>query len=278
MGSLAIVAATLGGAYILSRGGAFSPTQTPDPLRPPGPGEPGYVTLGGQPAGEDWNPSPSGTQKGISLAGTGVGALGSVGAGGAQGVVGTSGLLASTSTLGAALPFIGIGIAAAGIVLGIISKHHQQALANEGKVLNSALPRAKNTMVLVAQAAIRKEIQNIDQAQRLLDQIQTDYYNEVKPIQHGVWHFTGADMTADYDKVWIKRFQPPKGAPGYSDYHAPDPCNAACVVGHFDVEYNLKVVLGTIKAIFAGMHGVMVIRETSKHATQQGFPEIRMIF
>lgn len=281
MGTLIIAAVILGGGYLLLRGGGLSAITgqtTPGQYTPPRPGEPGYVTLGSSPAGQDWTPQPGMALKATSLTGTGVGLASGLGLGSSGGIVGGSTFGASGTALGSAIPLIGIGVAVVGTVLGLISKHHQEALANEGKVLNSALPRALNAMILVAQAVVQKEVTSESQAKILLDQIVKDYYNEVKPIVHGNWPYTGQDMTADYVKVWKQRFQPPKGAPGYSDYHAPDPCNAACVIGHFFAERNSFVVLYAVRDILAGRHGTLILPEVPKYETQAGFPEVRMIY
>lgn len=274
MNPVLIIALLGGGAYVLFRGGLVK-----SPNAAPGPGEPGWVTLGGAPAGDDFNPQPGIAMKADAIAGSVLGAAGAAGAGSASGLIGSSGLLASSTTLGAALPFIGIGIVVTGLILTMISKHHQEALRNEGKVLNTAMPRMLNASVLVAQAAIRKEITTTVQAKKLLDQIVSDYYGEVRPIMHGKWPYT--------DEDFAKNILPDNTGPGTNNSGArvrregiiaPDPCNAACYMGHYFVERYAKIVLSTTQAILAGQHGLMVLPQVPKHMTQQGFAEITMVY
>jgi len=93
-------------------------------------------------------------------------------------------------------------------------------------------------------------------------------------VQRGTWHYTGQDLSADYNKVWIQRTQPPAGAPGYSDYHAPNPCNGACVIGHFFAERNVFLVMNAVNDALAGNHGQLILPEIPPHDTQSGSPEV----
>lgn len=277
MGTLATVAAVLGGGYLLLRSGVVPGISTNGQSSDkPAEGQPGYVTLGGAPAGRDYNPSPGVALTVDKLAGAGVGLAAGIGAGSSAGVLG-GGALASTTALGAALPFIGIGIAAVGIVLSMIAKHHAEALANEGKVLNSALPRALNTLVLVAQAAATKEITSQQQAKALTDKTVQLYFGEVKPIIRGNWPYTDANFQAGetYRNSWKAGSV---GVQHTQEAHPPDPCNAACMIAHYFIEGGARNVLEATSNIFAGRHGTLVLPEVPHYATQAGFPEIRMVY
>ena len=163
-------------------------------------------------------------------------------------------------------------------VIGMFSAHHQAALAAEGKALNDSDNRMVNAMVLVLQGVLTGEVTSLGQAQGMVAQVISDWYGEVKPVQRGTWHYTGADISADYQKVWIKRTQPPTGAPGYSDYHAPDPCNGACVVGHFFTERNSFLVLAAVQDALAGNHGILTLPDIPPHDTQSGLPEVTVVY
>jgi hypothetical protein len=173
------------------------------------------------------------------------------------------------------LPFIGIGISVVGTVIGMINAHHQAALANEGKVLNSTDPNALQAFVLVAQGCINGEITSVAEAQTYCHQIVQDWYSQVKSIQRGMWPYTGQKMSLDYASVW--NHGPGSHDPS-PDAHPPDPCNGACVIGHFFIERTAFIVQDTVKDILAGNHGTMVFPAIPPHETQSGVPEIRMIY
>lgn len=238
--------------------------------------KPGTVTVAGQNVRSNYTPG-KGLQTGLSLAGTGIGATVGI-AGAVAGIGGSTSIFAASTALGAATLGIGIVVGVAATIVGMINAHHQAALAAEGRALNDADQRMLNAMVLVLQAVLNGEVASIAQAQSMLDRIVSDWYAEVKPVQRGTWHYTGQDMTADYQKVWIKRTQPSKGVPGYSDYHAPDPCNGACVVGHFFAERNRLLVLAAVRDTLAGNHGLLTLPEIPPHETQSGVPEVTVVY
>lgn len=235
--------------------------------------KPGTVTVGGhETASFDDAGNMKMAQTAAGLTATGVSA--------AEGIAmaTTHSALFAGTTAGAAIPIIGIGVALVGTILGMISAHHKMALAAEGKALNTADPRAIDRLALILLGVLKGEITSIPAAQTQVTQAITDYYKEVKTVQRGKWPYTGQDLTADYQKVWIKRFQPPKGAPGYSDYHAPDPCNAACMVGHLFIERGGALVMAAVKEIFAGNHGNVVFPEIPSHATQSGLAAVSVVY
>lgn len=236
---------------------------------------PGTVTVGGSPAPNSWQPgNVAGTS--LSVAGTALGAT--MGIGMAVGATAEGGALATGTALGSAIPIAGVGIVIAGAIIGMLRAHHAAALAAEGKALNDADARAMNAFVLVLQGVLVGEISDLATAQGHLDTIVSDWYGEVKHVQRGTWHYTGQDLTADYQKVWIRRTQPARGAPGFSDYHAPDPCNGACVMGHFFIERGRLLVLAAANDALGGNHGVLVLPAIPAHQTQSGFPEVRAVY
>lgn len=214
----------------------------------------------------------------ISQLGNGGGPAQAIGmsAGFAQTGVGLAaglGLIKSTGELAKAVPIVGSIIGVGLTIYGIIAQHHKQALAAEGKALNDATPRAIQTLILILQATINREITSTGAAQSLVDQTIAAYYGEVKPIQRGRWPYVGKDLSLDYDKVWIKRTQVAN-----PDAHAPDPCNGACVIGHFFVERNGKLVMSAVADIIAGRHGSVLFPQVPAHETQQGYPAVTVTY
>lgn len=226
---------------------------------------PGTVTVGQNPTsisqlGGGGGPAQSiGTYS--SLAQTGVGLSAGLG------LISKAGDLAKAVPIAGAI--IGIGLS----IYSQISAHHKQALAAEGKALNDATPRAYQTFVLIVQAALGREITNLQTAQSLVDQTIAAYYGEVRPIQRGVWHFTGNDLSLDYETIWKGR----KQGSG-NDYHAPDPCNGACVIGHFFIERSGKLAMVAVSEIIAGRHGSMMLPQIPAHETQQGHPAVTVSY
>lgn len=269
----ALIAAASVGIYVAVNNGSGASSQNPNMPQSTVSGSAGSVTVGSQPTtlaqlqGNAGGPSTSqlvGFSAGAATTGTALAA--------------GTGLIKAGGSLAKAVPVVGAVI---GIGLGIyemISQHHKAAMAAEGKALNDATPRMVQTFTLIVQAVMAKEIRDVNTAQSLCDQTVAAWYGEVKPIQRGTWHYTGADMTADYDKVWVKRTQPPQGAPGYSDYHAPDPCNAACMMGHFFAERNSFVTMAAVKDILAGKHGTATFPTIPPYATQQGYPQVQITY
>lgn len=192
--------------------------------------------------------------------------LGSAGSDYAQGEQLGLKAVASIPVVGQALAQIG------GDLIGAITAHHKQALAAEGKALNDATPRMIQTFALIVQAVVRGQITTQAAANAYADQTVSAWYGEVQPIQRGHWPFNG-DMSADYDTVWIRRTQKPG-----NDYHAPDPCNAACVMGHFFAERNAFLVKYATRDILAGNHGSVVFPAIPAYATQQGYPQTAVTY
>lgn len=266
------------GVYALSKaGGGVSPTPQTGAINAGAPTSPitsprpdgipvGTVTLGGQPATSGWNPNTSIAQKALGLTSIGIGAIGSL----SKGItaIGT----ALGGTIANAIPIAGSLVGVATGIVGAITAHHKQALATEGATLNQVIPKSLNAMILVAQGVISGEIRTSTEAYGYLDQIKNDYYTQVHSIKQGTWPFGGA-LEADYQTVWVKRTQQ-----SGSDYHAPNPCNAACVMGHFFIERNIALTKNAITTILSGKHGDLIFPQIPSYETQAGFPEVRMAY
>lgn len=180
------------------------------------------------------------------------------------------------STLGTAIPIVGVGVAIVGTVLGVISAHHKAAQAAEGRALNSADPRAIDSLVLIVLGVLKGEIPSVTAAQGQIQQTITAYYGEVKPVEKGRWPYKGVDLNAGFRPQGTPK--PPKGSPAAVDYYAPDPCNGPCVVGHFYIERGGILVLNAIKDIFLGNHGQLVLPAIPPHDAQSGFPQVQVVY
>lgn len=247
--------------------------------------KPGTVTIGGSPAGQGWNPG-SVAKTSLNLAGAGIGVVEGV-ASTVAGVEGTTSVLAVSTTLGAATLGIGLAIGVASTIVGMINAHHQAALAAEGKALNDSEPRMENAMVLVLQAVLVGEIASAAVAQQYLLQIVKDWYAEVKGIQRGTWPYhmniagpsgppsAQTDVSMTYDNSYLSKEKAPD-----QPFHAwkPDPCNAACVIGHYFTERNAQLTLNAVNDALAGNHGQLVFPEIPAYQTQTGYPEIMVTY
>jgi len=261
----ALVAAGVIGGYALTqrKQGALVAGENANMV----PGQPyGTVTVGAAPITN------------ISQLGNGGGPASAIGTGASLAQTGTGlaaglGIISKTGDLAKAVPIVGAVVGIGLTIYGIIAAHHKQALAAEGKALNDATPRAIQTLILILQAVINKEVTSASAAQSLVDQTIAAYYGEVKPIQRGRWPYVGSDLSLDYDKVWIKRTQVAN-----PDAHAPDPCNGACVIGHFFVERNGKLVMAAVNDVLAGRHGSVLFPQVPAHETQQGYPAVTVTY
>ena len=235
---------------------------------PPARGQPGFVMVGGIDAPPGFSMEDMGVA--IKTMGVATAVVGSI-SGLAQGFTAATGTVVLPA-LGAVLPIIGAGLAAVGIVMGIIAKHHAAAMAMEATLLNHATPIIRQRQVLIAQAAIVGEI-NYDQANQLVSECISDFYQMIRPVQRGTWHWNPAynDSSAGF---W------PKGMNQSSpNAHAPDPCNAACWYGHFAAEGDcFTVLLPTIKKILAGQHGNLQLSKIPANSGEIGFPEVDITY
>lgn len=232
---------------------------------PPNPGQPGFVTIGGQPMPASYslgNLQTAIQASGVatSLAGGTLGIAGAVG--GSAGAAGAIGATAAT-----AIPIVGIGIAAVGLVLGIIAKHHAQAVQQEAAGLNQAVPVIKQRYVLILQAAIRGEI-NQAQTATLVQQAISDYYTMVKSITQGKWPYVVAPGTVIDNTVNTFTTGGKK----------PSTCNGPCEVGHDVIEPNGIQVQQTVAKILNGEHGTVIFQVVGAHAGFAGMPNIQVIY
>jgi len=239
----------------------------------------GAVTIGGIAATTGYNPQGgSATDAELVMASKlATSAVGMVAAAGAA--LSGGGAAFAATALGTAIPFIGIGIAVLATVVGMIAQHHQIALANEGKVLNTTDPNALAAFVLVVQAVINGEITSIAEAQMYTQQIVADWYGQVKSIQRGMWTYQGEQFPEpSYADSYASRTGPYGSSSTNTDSHAPDPCNAACVVGHYFIERGAFVTLAAAKDILAGNHNISTFPVLPPHDTQSGVPQIQVMY
>ncbi len=203
------------------------------------------------------------------------GGLGSAGADYAKGE--QLGLKAVT-----AIPVVGPMLAQLGHdIMGMISQHHKQALAAEGKALNDATPRMIQTFALIAQAAAQGQITDFTQATQLVDRTIGLWYGEVRPIQRGNWPYRGyrdigSFLNSDFARTYAQF--PERVPPDPFDDRTPGTCNAACSMGHYFAERNGAIVLQTVNDILHGGHGTMILPNIPAHATQQGYPQTSVTY
>ena len=183
---------------------------------------------------------------------------------------------------GITVPFIGIAFVGISTIIGLISAHHAAALKKEGETLNKFDPLALEAMVLVVQAVICGEITTVEDAHRYLWQIVTDWYANVKSIQRGTWPYK---LTTSQDPSILAGVG--IGGPGdpsigtknwFGSSDRPDPCNAACTVGHYAIERTAQIALLVCQAIFDGHHGIMTLPAILPHDTQTGVKQIQMLY
>jgi len=263
-----LVAAGIIGAYALYNrkpsGAVSSMGTTPPPGtinvgQPP----PNFVGLGGGPS----------TSQVIGTANT----LGQTGVGLAAG----TGLINRAGDFAKAAPIVGAVVGIGLAIWGMIAAHHKQALAAEGKALNDATPRAIQTFVLIVQAVLAKEVTDVNTAQGLVDKTIAAFYGEVRPIQRGTWSYKPTDYAANqtYENSWKA------GQPGVNHTQdalrsnwPPDPCNGACVVGHYFIERGGIVTMEAVSNILRGLHGVAVFPTIPPYQTQQGFQSVSISY
>jgi hypothetical protein len=233
----------------------------------------GLVNFG--PGAPAFGSGPSSGQKITQEVGAGIGAgvatLGVLGAGSASGIGLFGGAAAAGTALGAAIPIIGtLAVVAIGVI-SAIEKHHQEAIANEGHALNQNDPIAIGDFTLVVQAAKAGQI-NYQTAQQYVDQIVADWYLSVRSVQKGHWAYQGSDLNVTYANSYANRSGPYGSSSKNPDSHAPDPCNGACVVGHYFIERGAQLTLMAVQAIQAGQHGTVTYPVIPPHDAQSGLP------
>jgi hypothetical protein len=257
----------------------------------------GAVAIGGKVATTGYNPMGGlGTDEeaatAVKLASQVIGITATVGslviasAGGVAAATAAGGLAGAMAAAAPIVPFVGAAIAAVALVVACIEQHHAKALATEGTVLNQNDPLYIEAMLLVVQAVIVGEIKDTDDAQNYLGRIVTDWYASVKSIQKGTWNYT---LTTEQDPSILAGVGingPGDPTPGEQNWFdaglkgdaRPDPCNAACVVGHYFIERDARIALLTCDAILKGNHGIMTFPALPAHDTQSGVEEIQLLY
>lgn len=245
--TLVVIAVIAGVGLLLYKGapgggtlGGVSPSGT----------EPGSVKIGGASAPDYSGFGPTGLQTGTKVAGSVLGGV--VGVGAAFGATAPGGALAAGTFAGSAIPIAGIAIAGVAVILGLISKHHQEAVANEAKSLNEAVPLIQQRFILIVQACTYKEVTDVGTLQALTKQAVDDYYKMVGSICKGRW---------------------PAGV-----NPAPNPCNGPCTVGHVWVDTRALKVNAIGADIFSGKHGTLNWDTIPAHAGFSGYPAISISY
>jgi hypothetical protein len=218
---------------------------------PPQPGQPGYVTIGGQPAPAGYSLGSTGTaMQAAGYAQTGVALAGSAAAVGSLAPGASFGAIAGVSS---ALPIIGAAVGVIGLVVGIIGKHHAEMVAKEAAELNQALPLTYQRFVLILQATVRgaageqNEITSLGQAEPLIQQAIDDYYAIVKPMQQGTWHDPAPGWRAS--------------GPAQPTPKTPKGCNGPCFAGH-----QIEVIANALR------HAIPVILNRGTLSEPSDFP------
>jgi hypothetical protein len=257
----------------------------------------GSVTLGGSPATTGYNPPASAvgeTAEAVSLAKMATGMTASIG-----GILSGGSAAFAATTLGSVIPFVGIAFSVVGTVIGCIEQHHQQAMQQEARVLDTTLPMILEALVLVCQAAILGEITSVAEAKTYTQEIVNDYYLQVKGIQRGTWNYL-LSQSEDPALLVCAGLEPASAVPNMNQSGEffgemegnwfgsstpgdtmPNPCNAACVYGHYHIERDEAIVLLVVQAILDGKHGIMTFPEIPQNSINPGItgvPRIQMLY
>jgi len=228
---------------------------------PPGPGQPGYVTIDNQPAPVGYslgNVQTAGTA--LSLTSTGAGAT--LGVASAIGATAPGGAFAAGTLAATAIPLIGIAAAAVGLVIGFIGKHHAEMVAKEAAELNDAVPLVIQRYVLIVQAAVHGDITDLSTADNLVQQAIADYYQLVQPMLQGRWDWP-------YDKTTAV-LAPLTKRPGT--------CNGPCTVGHDYIDTGAANAYATVNLILQGQHGVSTFGPIPSHAGFLGLGRVQVLY
>lgn len=173
-----------------------------------------------------------------------------------------------------AVPIIGIVASIGSQIASAFTQAHVAAMKKEAGTINAALPNFIKQVQQVMDALEQNALTEAD-AIAYLQQAQDDYYTTVSGIIHGQWQYQGSEFP---EPTWADSYKSRSGPFGSSsknpDSHAPDPCNAACVLGHYMVE---RTVVGLTKIIKAG-GGTMVIESFPNNGMIQGTPAVQISY
>lgn len=211
---------------------------------------------------------------GLSITGANVGVSAAAGLG----------MIDATSNVAKAVPIVGSIVGIGLSVYNMIAAHHQQALANEGKVLNSTDSMAISDLVAIVNAVSSGQITTYANASQLIDTVVADWYLQVKSIQRGTWPYTLSTNQDPSILAGVGVGGPGDPSPGEVNWFGinisgdtrPGTCNAACVVGHYFIERDAAIAKLTVQAILAGQHGVMTFPKLPPYATQSGVPAMQL--
>jgi len=198
----------------------------------PQPGQPGYVQVNGGPAPAGFD---AGNMSSAQMAG-----------GFAQQGISIAESIASklAVSLPGAIPLVGAAIGVVTSVIGMISAHHQQMVAEEAALLNKAYPAILQRFVLILQSTVRgaagepNEVTSAQQAEPMIAEAVTDYYNTVAPMKQGSWPDGGPGGWPTTPGNVITKYKPHN-------------CNGPCEVGH-EVEMMANAVRQAVPLILSG--------------------------
>lgn len=257
----------LAGRGLTSAPSATAQGFTPPTVWPPTVGQPGYVTIGGQPAPASY--SLGNIQTAITASGLATSATGGIlGVGSAIGATAPGGALAAGTAAATAIPLVGIAAAAIGLVVGIIGKHHAQAVAAEANSLNQAVPAIVQRCTLIIQSVIHGDVTTEDQLNTLCQQALSDYYAMVKSTIQGKWDWP-------YIRGKYQALAYTGGGSLQPETKKPGTCNGPCVVGHYWIEPAIAQAYIVGLKVMHGEHGTAKIVPTiAAHAGFSGMPEV----
>ncbi len=159
-------------------------------------------------------------------------------------------------------------------ISGLFTQAHQAALAKEANTLNNATPTFITQVEQVVTALNQGGITETE-AISYLQQAQSIYYETVSTIIRGRWVYAGSQFP---EPTWSDSYQNRSGPFGSKnpnpDSHAPDPCNAACVVGHYFIE---RTVVGLTRIIKAG-GGTITIEASPQNGQIRGTPSVTITY
>jgi len=159
-------------------------------------------------------------------------------------------------------------LAGAAKISGFFTAAHQRAVAKEAATLNNANPIFLNSVQQVVDG-LNAGVLDSGTASNYLDQARDNYYATVQSIIKGHWPYQGSEFP---EPTWADSYEHRTGPFGSHDSnpdsHAPDPCNAACVLAHYLVE---RTVYGLKKVIAAG-GGQVVVEPFPNNGVIKGTP------
>jgi hypothetical protein len=134
------------------------------------------------------------------------------------------------SQIASKIPVVG-GIVSS--IVGIFGAAHAQAVKVEAQTLSSAAPQWRSLLNSIVTTYNTGQI-DATEASSYVDQAVQIWNTQVQPIKRGDWPYLGSQLP---EPTYADSYQNRSGPYGSSnrnpDSHAPDPCNGACVLGHY---------------------------------------------